>query len=197
MTAKVSRRQVILETLAQLLESQPGARITTAGLAAAVGVSEAALYRHFPSKARMFEGLIEFVEDTLFERANAICRDGSSALAQLDNLLQLFLIFAERNPGISRIIHGDALSGETERLRKRVSQLHDRYEMQLKQVIRDAEINEKLRCSIPAASAANLLLAAAQGRVGQYVRSDFGQKPTERWPEQWELLSTGLFRNYA
>lgn len=196
MAERGERRQAILQTLAELLESQPGARITTANLAAAVGVSEAALYRHFPSKARMFEGLIEFVEDTLFDRAKAIVGDGSPALEQLDKLLQLFIIFAERNPGISRIIHGDALAGETERLRKRVSQLHDRFELQLKQVIRNAEINERLKSTIPAGSAANLLLAAAQGRVGQYVRSDFSQRPSEGWTEQWQLLSDGLFREY-
>ncbi len=196
MTTPVSRRQVILETLAQLLESEPGARITTAGLAKAVGVSEAALYRHFPSKARMFEGLIEFVETTLFERATVIVRDSDSALTQLDNLLQLFILFAEKNPGISRIIHGDALAGETERLRKRVCQLHDRYEMQIRQVIRDAEHKEGLRCTIPAAAAANLLMAVAQGRLAQYVRSDFSQRPSAHWTEQWQLLSAQLFRQY-
>ena len=134
---KSSRRQQILEALARMLEESPGERITTAGLASAVGVSEAALYRHFPSKAKMFEGLIDYVEEVLFSRIANIISDEAYAISRLERISALLLGFAEKNPGISRIMNGDALAGETERVRGRVAQLYDRLELQIKQVLRD------------------------------------------------------------
>jgi TetR/AcrR family transcriptional regulator len=110
-------------------------------------------------------------------------------------MLSLLLAFTERNPGITRILTGDALAGETERLRTRVAQLFDRFETQLKQVIREAEMREGLRPVLPVNSAANLLLAAAEGKISQYVRSNFQRPPTEGWSEQWELLMAGFFRS--
>jgi TetR/AcrR family transcriptional regulator len=191
---KSQRRQQILEALAQMLEASPGERITTAGLARQVGVSEAALYRHFPSKSKMFEGLIEFIEETLFTRVNTILAEDSSAARRCEKMLTLLLAFAERNPGITRILTGDALAGETERLRARVAQLFDRFETQLKQVLREAEMREGLRPVLPVNTAANLLLSVAEGRISQYVRSGFQRPPTENWPDQWALLINGFFR---
>lgn len=191
---KTQRRQQILEALAQMLEANPGNRITTAGLAKQVGVSEAALYRHFPSKSKMFEGLIEFIEDTLFSRINIILAEEPSAAMRCEKMLMLLLAFTERNPGITRILTGDALAGETERLHQRVAQLFDRFETQLKQVIREAEMREGLRPVIPLNAAANLLMSAAEGRISQYVRSGFQRPPTAQWQEQWELLMQGFFR---
>jgi TetR/AcrR family transcriptional regulator len=189
-----SRRDDILQHLAQMLEATPGGRITTAALAARVGVSEAALYRHFPSKAKMFEGLIEFIEETLFTRIARIRREEADALVQCGEILGLLLGFCERNPGITRLLTGDALAGENERLRSRVQQLFDRLETELRAVLREAEPRQGLRTAIPAAQAANLLLAAAEGRIGQFVRSDFRRAPTEHWPEQWRLLASSTFR---
>jgi TetR/AcrR family transcriptional regulator len=194
MNKRPSRREEILQALATMLESQPGTRITTAKLAAEVGVSEAALYRHFPSKAKMFEGLIEFVEDAVFSRVTIIMNEEKQALEQISNILQLLLTFTERNPGISRIFNGDALAGENERLRSRVVQFYDRLDTQLKQILREAEIREGLRTQATANATANLLLAAAEGRIGQFVRSDFKRLPTESWDEQWQLLSASVFR---
>jgi TetR/AcrR family transcriptional regulator len=191
---KYSRRQQILEALAHMLEVAPGERITTAGLAKAVGVSEAALYRHFPSKAKMFEGLIEFVEEAIFSRVTVILTEETEAHRRLERITALLLGFAEKNPGISRILNGDALAGETDRLRTRVAQFYDRLETQLKQVVRDAEINEGIRPVVTAASAVNLVLSAVEGRIGQYVRSEFKRAPTELWPEQWQLLIGHFFR---
>ena len=136
---KGQRKQEILETLATMLEQSPGARITTAALAEQVGVSEAALYRHFPSKTKMFEGLIEFIEETLFTRIAIIIKEQQSALVQCERIVALLLGFAEKNPGITRLMTGDVLTGETERLRNRVGQLFDRLETQLKQILREAE----------------------------------------------------------
>ena len=192
---KSQRRQQILEALAQMLEAHPGDRITTARLAKQVGVSEAALYRHFPSKSKMFEGLIEFIEDTLFSRINIILVEEQTAAQRCEKMLMLLLVFTERNPGLTRILTGDALTGETERLHQRVAQLFDRFETQLKQVIREAELREGLRPSIPLPAAANLLMAAAEGRISQYVRSGFQRLPTTEWAKQWELLMGGFFRD--
>ncbi len=192
---KSQRRQQILEALAQMLEASPGSRVTTAGLARQVGVSEAALYRHFPSKSKMFEGLIEFIEDTLFSRISIILGEEQTAAQRCEKMLMLLLVFSERNPGLTRILTGDALTGETERLHLRVAQLFDRFETQLKQVIREAEIREGLRPSIPLPAAANLLMAAAEGRISQYVRSGFLRLPTADWAVQWEFLMGGFFRD--
>lgn len=191
---KISRREQILEALARMLEVNPGARITTAALAREVGVSEAALYRHFPSKARMFEELIGFIEETLFIRVNRIIHSDVESTLQCEQILRLLLTFVERNPGMARILTGDALSGETERLRTRVNQLFERLETQLKQVMREAELRSGLRTEVPAGSAANLLLATAEGRIRQFVRSEFKRRPTEHWAEQWTCLAQGTFR---
>lgn len=191
---KTSRRQQILQALAHMLEASPGARITTAALAREVGVSEAALYRHFPSKSKMFEGLIEFIEETLFTRINLILSEQPNALAACDKILYLLLTFTERNPGITRILTGDALAGETDRLRTRVAQLYDRLETQIKQILREAEVREGLRPAITVGAAANLLMATAEGRIAQFVRSEFKRSPTENWQDQWKVLTQGFFR---
>jgi TetR/AcrR family transcriptional regulator len=145
MSDKPSRKQQILQSLATMLEQSPGARITTAGLARQVGVSEAALYRHFPSKAKMFDALIEFIEDTIFSRINLIMAEEDSASARCAQTIGLLLAFAEKNPGITRILTGDPLSGEADRLRGRVAQFFDRFETHLRQILREAEIREGRR----------------------------------------------------
>lgn len=187
---KPSRRQQILEALAHELEMNPGERITTAGLARAVGVSEAALYRHFPSKAKMFEGLIEYIEESIFGLINRILKEESSSLKRCENILSLLLGFSERNPGLTRILSGDVLTGETERLRLRVSQFFERVETQLKQVLREGEMNKELTLTIPVQAQANLLLAVVEGRIVQFVRSGFKRSPVEHWNNQWALLAT-------
>ncbi|KXS39732.1 MAG: TetR/AcrR family transcriptional regulator [Halomonadaceae bacterium T82-2] len=196
-TTKQNRREQILQALALMLEEDSGKRITTASLARQVGVSEAALYRHFPSKARMFEGLIEFIESTLFERIRLILDDTQEALPRCQHILMLLLGFAEKNPGLCRLLNGDALTGETARLRVRMGQLFERLETQLKQVLREAELREGMRPSMPVPAAANLLLAYAEGRIGQYVRSDFRRRPTEQWDTQWAHLSRELLAGVA
>lgn len=188
------RRQQILEALAQMLEDNPGDRITTARLAAQVGVSEAALYRHFPSKAKMFEGLIQFIEDTLFERIARVMQEEDGARERCGHILFLLLTFAERNPGISRILTGEALTGETARLRHRVNQVLDRIEAQIKQVLREAELRESLRPVLPLAHASTVVFACAEGRIAQFVRSEFKRTPTTGWQEQYEFLMEGFFR---
>jgi TetR/AcrR family transcriptional regulator len=185
------RRQTILETLAHMLEKNQGEHITTAQLARAVGVSEAALYRHFASKAKMFEGLLEFIEETLFTRINKIIAEESRAEARVQSILFLLLGFADKNPGMARLLYGDVLVGETERLRQRVVQIYERIETQLKQILREAEAGENLR--VPIADTAALLLAVVEGSITRYVRSEFQSSPVAGWDKQWQLLRKGVF----
>ena len=196
-TNKVSRKDQILQALARMLETSPGERITTAALAKEVGVSEAALYRHFPSKARMFEGLIKFIEDTLFQRISRILKEEANAEQRCYKILTLLLTFSDKNPGMTRLMTGDALAGETERLRERIAQFFDRLEAQLKQVLREAQIRESMKPSISAAALANLLLASSEGRLVQFVRSEFKDSPLEHWETQWEFLSKNLLTPYS
>lgn len=193
---KVSRKDQILQALARMLESAPGERITTAALAREVGVSEAALYRHFPSKARMFEGLIKFIEDTLFARISRIVNEEDSAEIRCQNILLLLLTFCDKNPGMTRLLTGDALAGETERLRERIAQFFNRLEAQLKQVLREAQIRENLKTTISPTILANLLLASCEGRLVQFVRSEFKVSPLDNWEAQWDFLSKSLLEPY-
>ncbi len=195
--ARSSRKEQILQSLARMLETGPGERITTAALAREVGVSEAALYRHFPSKAKMFEGLIVFIEETLFTRISRILEDEPSAQRRCEKILALVLTFAEKNPGMTRLMTGDALAGETERLRQRISQLFDRLEAQLKQILREAQIRENLKTAISPAVMANLLMASAEGRLMQFVRSEFKKPPTQQWEDQWQYLSQNMLAPFA
>ncbi len=194
---KLSRKDQILQSLARMLETSPGQRITTASLAKEVGVSEAALYRHFPSKARMFEGLIKFIEETLFIRISKVLKEENSAELRCQKILTLLLTFADKNPGMTRLLTGDALSGETERLRERIAQFFDRLEAQLKQILREAQIRESKKPAISAAALANLLLASCEGRLLQFVRSEFKASPLEHWDLQWEFLRQQLLLPYT
>ena len=189
---KISRRQQILETLAMELEKSPGEPITTAGLARAVGVSEAALYRHFPSKAKMLEALIEFIEDSVFTLVNRILEEEKSMLGRCQKILTVALGFADKNPGITRLLSGDVLLGETERLRKRIDKFYERLETQLKQVLREGEANNELKPVSPVQAQANLMLCLVEGRIQQYVRSGFSVSPLAHWEQQWQILAACL-----
>jgi len=150
-----------------------------------VGVSEAALYRHFPSKARMFEGLIEFIEDTLLSRINLILENEKETQSRIYNILLLLLAFAEKNPGITRILTGDALQGEQERLRERVQSLFEKLETQIKQVLRERKLREGKTFQSDELTIANFLLAYIEGKMNQFVRSDFKAKPSAQFEKQW------------
>ncbi len=189
------RREMILQTLARMLEERHGERITTANLARAVGVSEAALYRHFSGKGRMYEALLEFIEESLFTRITKILAEEVDTGRRVQSILFLVLGFAEKNPGMARLLYGDILVGETERLRRRVAQIFDRLETQLKQVLREGEAREGHRLAVN--EAASLLLALIEGRIAGFARSDFRSKPTAGWEQQWELLGAGLFTDKA
>lgn len=191
---KSNRRQQILETLARELEVHPGSRITTAGLAQAVGVSEAALYRHFASKAKMFEALIDFAEESVFGLINTIMSQEKNAVSRCEKIVKLLLSFSEKNPGITRILLGDALVGENERLRVRVGQFFERIETQFRQVLREANLSNEVRPAASIDAIANQLLVTIEGKMSHYARSEFERKPTAYWDEQWQILKNSLFR---
>ncbi|MCD9466147.1 nucleoid occlusion factor SlmA [Photobacterium iliopiscarium] len=192
-TKKSNRREEILQCLAHMLESNQGSqRITTKMLAANVGVSEAALYRHFPSKARMFEGLIEFIEDSIITRINRILDDEKDTLTRLRMVLQLILMFGERNPGLSRIMTGHALMFEQDRLQSRINQLFERIESQLRQILKERKLREGKGFPVEESILAAQLLGQVEGSLSRYVRSSFKYKPTENFDDYWQLLSAQL-----
>lgn len=190
---KPSRREAILHALVELLQTDPGARITTAGLARTVGVTEAALYRHFPSKRKMFEALIEFAEDAVFSRCQVILQEQEDARTRLQQLAHLVLVFAERNPGLCCVLTGDALMGEDAALRKRASQFFDRLETQLRQVLKEGEIRQGLRPRTSAARGAEFVMVFLEGRTQRFVRSSFARLPTADFEESWGLVSQSVW----
>ncbi|MBR9907578.1 MAG: nucleoid occlusion factor SlmA [Gammaproteobacteria bacterium] len=192
MAAKQNRKDEILAALAAMLETNPGQRITTARLANEVGVSEAALYRHFPSKAKMFEGLIDFTEDAILSRINQILENEKDTVTRCEMIVRLLLTFVERNPGITRILTGDALLGEHERLRGRVLGVFEKVEANIKQVLRERRLREQVRGGLDEGMLANLVMAYAEGKVAQFVRSEFKRAPTEHFDEQWQAIAQQL-----
>ncbi|MFQ3248218.1 nucleoid occlusion factor SlmA [Glaciecola sp.] len=194
-TKRPNRRAQILQALAGMLENSHGQRITTAKLAEQVGVSEAALYRHFPSKARMFEGLIEFIEETLFSRINKIMDEEKEAAVRCQLILHLILGFAEKNPGITRLLNGDALMGEQERLRDRIAKLFERLESQLKQILRERKLREGKSLDVDEAILANMLICFVDGKINQFVRTKFQRTPTHQFGEHWAAIKNHYLAN--
>ena len=182
------RRLQILQTLAGMLEDPKAEKITTAALAARLDCSEAALYRHFASKAQMYEGLIEFIETSLFGVINQIAAEEAQGLQQVEHILTLLLNFAQRNRGMTKVLTGDALVNENERLQARINQLHDKIEAALKQALRVAATQEQISASADFSGLANLLLCYVIGRWQQYAKSGFTREPMAHWTQQWPML---------
>ena len=182
------RKLQILQTLAGMLESPKAEKITTAALAARLDCSEAALYRHFASKAQMFEGLIEFIERSLFGVINQICAEETQGLLQVEHILALLLNFAQRNRGMTKVLTGDALVNENERLQVRINQLLDKIEAALKQALRVAATQEQISAGADFGALANILLCYIIGRWQQYAKSGFTREPMAQWPQQWPML---------
>ncbi len=190
---KGQRKQEILQALAHMLETNPGERITTAKLAQTVGVTEAALYRHFPSKARMFEGLLDFIEQSLFSRINKIMEEEKLSAQRCWQIANLVLLFAEKNPGISRILSCDVLIGEQARLRDRVNNIFDKLETQLKQILRERKLREGKSFEFNEGVIANQLVSWFEGRISQFARSEFTKKPSDNLTMQWSVFEQSLF----
>jgi TetR/AcrR family transcriptional regulator len=182
------RRLQILQTLAQMLENPRREKITTAALAARLDVSEAALYRHFASKAQMYEGLIEFIETTLFGLVNQIESEPSAGTTQSAAIVSMLLGFAHKNPGMTRVLIGDALVNEDPRLQQRINQLHDRLEAALRQALRFEFTQHEIDANHDATAQANAILSFVTGRWHQFAKSGFKRDPLEFWSELLTLV---------
>jgi len=183
------RRTQILHTLAEMLENPRSEKITTALLAKKLDVSEAALYRHFASKAQMFEGLIEFIEQSVFSLVNKIHAEETSGLKQIEATVAMLLTFAQKNPGMTRVLIGDVLVNEDERLQARINQLHDRLEASLRQSARLAVTDSALPAEWDVNAYANCLVAFVFGRWHQFAKSGFKRMPMEFWAAQWPVFA--------
>ena len=187
---KGERRLEILKALAQMLEQPKWGKITTAALAEKLDVSEAALYRHFASKAQMYEGLIEFIENSVFTLANKIAQDETDGRKQASKLVEMLLAFAEKNPGMVRVMTGDALVGEHERLQARMNQFYERFESTLKQALRSPGADSGQKQSDADVSAqAGLLVRYVIGCLHPFAKSGFTKKPTESLAAQRRYLA--------
>jgi TetR/AcrR family transcriptional regulator len=181
------RKQQILETLAKMLETPTQEKITTASLAARLEVSEAALYRHFASKAQMFEGLISFIEQSLFGLINKITTEETDGMTQVRRIVTIMLLFAEKNPGMTRVLTGDALVNEDNRLQLRINQMFDRLESTIKQSFRIAQTQTGR--TVDPESQANLMLCFVIGRWHQFAKSGYKRKPMEFVQQQLNYLN--------
>jgi TetR/AcrR family transcriptional regulator len=183
------RRKEILQTLAHMLENPKGEKITTALLASKLDVSEAALYRHFASKAQMFEGLIEFIEETVFSLVNKIQTEEPKGMKQVEATVSMLLSFAQKNPGMTRVLIGDALVNEDDRLQLRMNQLHDRLEASLRQSARTAAADGALHSSLDPNAYANAVMAFIVGRWHQFAKSGFKRSPLENFAQGWSVFA--------
>ena len=187
-TTKPGERKLqILQTLATMLEQPKGEKITTAALAGRLQVSEAALYRHFASKAQMFEGLIEFIEASVFGLINQIAAQQENGLLQAQAMIGVLLNFAEKNPGMTRVMIGDALINEDERLQLRMNQFVDRVELALKQALRVAA-SQGQGSEAEVAARANMIVSLVVGRWHRFAKSGFKQSPSDNAQAQIALL---------
>ncbi len=187
-TSKPGERKLqILQTLATMLEHPKGEKITTAALAGKMDVSEAALYRHFASKAQMFEGLIEFIESTIFGLINRITEEQENGIEQAKAIVLMLLNFAERNPGMTRVLIGDVLVNEDERLQVRMNQLAERVELTFRQTLRNAAAQGH-RMEGDTTARANLILSFVIGRWHRFAKSGFRISPTEGAQMQITIL---------
>ena len=183
-----ARRLQILQTLASMLEDPKGEKVTTAALAERLSVSEAALYRHVASKAQMFEGLIEFIETTIFGLINDIAERERSGLKQAHSTVLMLLEFAQTNRGMTRVLIGDALVNENERLQERMNQMFERIESSLKQSFRLAMTEQELPAGFDAAARAGLIIAFVIGRWHRFAKSGFRKLPADSIEAQLPVL---------
>jgi len=189
MTAKTGeRKDQILQTLAQMLENPAGEKVTTAALAKRLEFSEAALYRHFRGKAQMFEGLIEFIEQTLFALVNKITTEEKSGVRQIEAIVGILLAFAQKNRGMTRVLIGDALVNEEPELQARINQLHDRLEAALKQALRFGVTQKEIVGDVDVTAHANLLMSFVSGRWQLFAKSGFKRGPQDGWEIQRKFL---------
>ena len=185
------RRQEILQALARMLQSLKG-RITTAALSSVLKISEAALYRHFPSKVKMYEGLLDFAEETIFARISSITAENQNAFEQCNRIISLILNFCVKNPGITRLLNGDALAYEDSVLLARIKTFYDRLELQFQSTLLEGQSRFELELLDTIESIANLMITIVEGKISAYVRSDFNKNPLQSHSNQWKVIVSGI-----
>ena len=186
---EIKPRQLdIMQTLAKMLEKKGPIKITTASLAKECGITEGAIYRHFPSKRKIFSGLVDFCEQSILELISDVNSSDDDALNKVENILLILVSFSEKNPGIARLLTREAFSVEQAALEERIRQLFSKIELQIKQHLQKHEQISKKKLALTTAASANLLLAFSEGLIQQFVRSGFQEKPTQRIKDQLGFL---------
>ena len=190
---KLKPRQLdIMQSLAKMLQAKGPVKVTTAALANECGITEAAIYRHFPSKRKIYSGLVDFCEQNLFDLIANINSSDEESLVKTKKILVILVTFCEKNPGLARLLTREAFSVNETSLDERIKLLMSKIELQIKQNLQKFEQESKKKLSLTTASSANLLLACAEGLIQQYVRSGFEDVPTKRANEQFDFLINSL-----
>ena len=189
------RQLDIMQNLAAMLGQKGPVKITTALLANQCGITEAAIYRHFPSKRKIYSGLVDFCEQNIFDLIATINTSDSDYLEKTKKILNLLVNFSEKNPGLARLLTREAFSIDETTLDERIGQMMSKIELIIKQNLQKYEQTTKAKLALPTASAANLLLASAEGFIQQFVRSGFQDAPSKRVKDQFEFLVNALVAN--
>ena len=192
---KLKPRQLdIMQSLAKMLQVKGPVKVTTASLANECGITEAAIYRHFPSKRKIYEGLVDFCEQSLFDLIGDINSSKDDHLKKVSKIMILLVSFSEKNPGLARLLTREAFSIDEASLDDRIKQMFSKIELQIKQNLQKYEQETKKKLSLPSASSANLLLAFVEGVIQQFVRSGFTEKPSQRISDQAAFLTGSLLK---
>lgn len=192
---KLKPRQLdIMQSLAKMLQAKGPVKVTTASLANECGITEAAIYRHFPSKRKIYEGLVDFCEQSLFDLIGDINSSKEDHLEKVSKIMILLVSFSEKNPGLARLLTREAFSVDEATLDDRIKQMFSKIELQIKQNLQKYEQQTKKKLALPSASSANLLLAFVEGVIQQFVRSGFTEKPTQRISDQAAFLTESLLK---
>ena len=192
---KLKPRQLdIMQSLAKMLQAKGPVKVTTASLANECGITEAAIYRHFPSKKKIYEGLVDFCEQSLFDLIGDINSSKDDHLKKVSRIMILLVSFSEKNPGLARLLTREAFSIDEASLDDRIKQMFSKIELQIKQNLQKYEQQTKKKLALPSASSANLLLAFVEGVIQQFVRSGFTEKPTQRISDQAAFLTESLLK---
>ena len=192
---KLKPRQLdIMQSLAKMLQAKGPVKVTTASLANECGITEAAIYRHFPSKRKIYEGLVEFCEQSIFDLIGDINSSKEDHLEKVSKIMILLVSFSEKNPGLARLLTREAFSIDEASLDDRIKQMFSKIELQIKQNLQKYEQQTKKKLALPSASSANLLLAFVEGVIQQFVRSGFTEKPSQRISDQAAFLTGSLLK---
>ena len=192
---KLKPRQLdIMQSLAKMLQAKGPVKVTTASLANECGITEAAIYRHFPSKRKIYEGLVDFCEQSLFDLIGDINSSKEDHLDKASKIMILLVSFSEKNPGLARLLTREAFSIDEASLDDRIKQMFSKIELQIKQNLQKYEQKTKKKLALPSASSANLLLAFVEGVIQQFVRSGFTEKPSQRISDQAAFLTWSLLK---